>query len=154
MTQYFKERSELIEFLTNNEQIDNNEEFKQLISNKLIRIFTSNFIIAGRWNTAVILGMGRAVGETLAVIMVAGNVSQIPNSIFAPVRTLTSNIALEMSYATGIHYNSLFATAVILFIIIVLLLIIANYIKRKYKLDIGGETLWNLISLALKLPKR
>ena len=85
--------------------------------------------------------MGRAVGETLAVIMVAGNVSQIPNSIFAPVRTLTSNIALEMSYATGIHYNSLFATAVILFIIIVLLLIIANYIKRKYKLDIGGETL-------------
>lgn len=104
--------------------------------------------------TAVILGMGRAVGETLAVIMVAGNVSQIPNSIFAPVRTLTSNIALEMSYATGIHYNSLFATAVILFIIIVLLLIIANYIKRKYKLDIGGETLWNLISLALKLPKR
>ncbi|MDO5823255.1 phosphate ABC transporter permease subunit PstC [Methanobrevibacter sp.] len=91
--------------------------------------------------TAVILGMGRAVGETLAVIMVAGNVAEIPHSIFDPVRTLTSNIALEMNYATGIHYNSLFATAVILFFIIVLLLVIANYIKRKYKMDIGGGSL-------------
>ncbi|MGZ7047825.1 MAG: phosphate ABC transporter permease subunit PstC, partial [Methanobacterium sp.] len=60
--------------------------------------------------TAIILGMGRAVGETLAVIMVAGNVAQIPGSIFDPVRALTSNIALEMGYATGIHYNALFAT--------------------------------------------
>lgn len=91
--------------------------------------------------TAVILGMGRAIGETLAVIMVAGNVAKIPGSIFLPVRTLTSNIALEMNYATGLHYNALFATAVVLFIIILLLLVLANYIQSKYKMDIGGGTL-------------
>jgi len=88
--------------------------------------------------TSVILGMGRAIGETLAVIMVAGNVVQIPNSIFNPLRTLTSNIAIEMGYATGIHYNALFGTAVVLFIIIIALLLIANYIRYKYKVDIGG----------------
>jgi len=91
--------------------------------------------------TGIILGMGRAIGETLAVIMVAGNVAKIPGSLFDPVRTLTSNIALEMSYATGLHYNALFATAFVLFIIIVLLLLIANYIKSRYKMDIGGGTL-------------
>ena len=91
--------------------------------------------------TGIILGMGRAIGETLAVIMVAGNVSQIPNSIFSAVRTLTSNIALEMGYATGLHYNALFATGVVLFIIIMILLIITNYIQSKYKMDVGGGTL-------------
>jgi phosphate transport system permease protein len=88
--------------------------------------------------TAVILGMGRAVGETLAVIMVAGNVAQIPNSIFDPVRALTSNIALEMGYATGIHYNALFATGIVLFIMIMILLVIANYFHYKKKVVIGG----------------
>ncbi|MCC7554381.1 MAG: phosphate ABC transporter permease subunit PstC [Methanobacteriaceae archaeon] len=91
--------------------------------------------------TAIILGIGRAIGETLAVIMVAGNVVQIPGSIFDPVRTLTTNIALEMGYATGLHYNALFGTAVILFIIIIILLIIANYIQNKHGMDIGGGTL-------------
>ncbi len=91
--------------------------------------------------TAIILGMGRAIGETLAVIMVTGNVAKIPSSLFSPVRTLTSNIALEMSYATGLHHNALFATAAILFFIIVLLLVIANYIQHKYKMDVGGGTL-------------
>lgn len=91
--------------------------------------------------TAIILGMGRAVGETLAVIMVVGNVAKIPDSIFSPARTLTSNIALEMSYATGIHYNALFATAVILFILIMILLIIAKYIQRKYSIDAAGGSL-------------
>jgi phosphate transport system permease protein len=91
--------------------------------------------------TAIILGIGRGIGETLAVIMVAGNVVQIPGSIFEPVRTLTTNIALEMGYATGLHYNALFATAVILFLIIVLLLLIANYIQNKHGMDIGGGTL-------------
>lgn len=88
--------------------------------------------------TAIILGMGRAVGETLAVIMVAGNVAQIPNSIFDPVRALTSNIALEMGYATGLHYNALFATGIVLFIMIMILLVIANYFHYKKKVTIGG----------------
>lgn len=87
--------------------------------------------------TAVILGIGRAIGETLAVIMVAGNVAQIPGSIFAPVRTLTTNIALEMGYATNLHYNALFGTAVVLFIIIAALLLVANHVQNKY--GIGAE---------------
>ncbi|MEN6574435.1 phosphate ABC transporter permease subunit PstC [Methanobacterium aggregans] len=88
--------------------------------------------------TAIILGMGRAIGETLAVIMVAGNVAQFPNSIMDPVRALTSNIALEMGYATGIHYSALFGTAVVLFIIIILLLVIANYFHYKKRITVGG----------------
>ena len=87
--------------------------------------------------TAIILGVGRAIGETLAVIMVAGNVAQVPGSIFDPVRTLTTNIALEMGYATGLHYNALFGTAVVLFIIIAALLLVANYIQNKH--GIGAE---------------
>ena len=88
--------------------------------------------------TSIILGMGRAIGETLAVIMVAGNVVMIPGSIFDPLRTLTANIALEMGYATGLHYNALFGTAIVLFLIIIILLLIANYIQHKYKMDVGG----------------
>ncbi|RBQ23354.1 hypothetical protein ALNOE001_09130 [Candidatus Methanobinarius endosymbioticus] len=88
--------------------------------------------------TSIILGMGRAIGETLAAIMIAGNVVQIPGSIFDPVRTLTANIALEMGYATGLHYNALFGTAIVLFLIIIILLLIANYIQHKYKVDVGG----------------
>lgn len=84
--------------------------------------------------TAIILGIGRAVGETLAILMLAGNVSMIPSSIISPVRTLTSNIALEMGYATGIHYNSLFATAVILFIVILILMVFSIYVQDKYTL--------------------
>lgn len=88
--------------------------------------------------TGIILGMGRAVGETLAVIMVAGNVTQIPHSILDPVRALTSNIALEMGYATGLHYNALFGTAIVLFIMIMILLVVANYYHYKKKVVIGG----------------
>ncbi len=75
---------------------------------------------------SIILGMGRAVGETMAVIMVAGNAVDIPGSLLAPVRTLTSNIALEMGYASGEHRQALFATGVILFVIIMILNTIAN----------------------------
>jgi len=88
--------------------------------------------------TSVILGMGRAIGETLAIIMVAGNVVQIPGSIFDPVRALTSNIAIEMGYATGIHYNALFATGIVLIFMIIILLVIANYLHHKKKVTIGG----------------
>ncbi len=66
---------------------------------------------------AVILGMGRAVGETMAVIMVAGNAVQYPSSVLDPVRTLTANIALEMSYASGPHAEALFATGIVLFLV-------------------------------------
>lgn len=88
--------------------------------------------------TAVILAIGRAVGETLAVLMLAGNVSSLPSSVLSPVRTLTSNIALEMGYATGIHYNALFATAAILLICIMSLMIITNYISKKW--SVGYES--------------
>ena len=68
---------------------------------------------------AVILAMGRAVGETMAVVMVAGNAVQLPRSPLAPVRTLTANLGLEMGYASGDHRAALFATGVVLFLVIV-----------------------------------
>jgi phosphate transport system permease protein len=76
--------------------------------------------------TSVILGMGRALGETMAVIMVAGNVAAFPKSIFDPVRTLTGNIAIEMGYAVGDHQRALFVTGAILFIMIMVLNFMVN----------------------------
>jgi phosphate ABC transporter permease protein PstC len=80
---------------------------------------------------SIILGMGRAIGETMAVIMIAGNAATIPRSLLDPVRTLTSNIALEMGYAAGEHREALFATGVILFIIIMVLNTIANLTSKR-----------------------
>jgi phosphate transport system permease protein len=80
---------------------------------------------------SIILGMGRAIGETMAVIMIAGNSVNIPSSVLDSVRTLTANIALEMSYATGMHRQALFATGVVLFIVIIILNSIANMAIRK-----------------------
>jgi phosphate ABC transporter permease protein PstC len=80
---------------------------------------------------AFILGMGRAIGETMAVIMVAGNALDLPRSILDPVRTLTSNIALEMGYAAGDHRKALFATGVTLFVIIMILNSIAMSMSRR-----------------------
>ncbi len=83
---------------------------------------------------AVILGMGRAVGETMAVIMVIGNSVKIPYSILDPARTLTSNIALEMAYSVGEHREALFATAIVLFIFIMILNTIAAVtVKREIR---------------------
>ena len=82
--------------------------------------------------TGIILGFGRAIGETLAVLMVVGNVAKIPSSILDSVRTLTSNIALEMAYAMDIHYNMLFVNGVVLFVIIVVLMALTNYIQHKW----------------------
>jgi len=79
---------------------------------------------------SVILGMGRAIGETMAVIMVAGNALNIPHSPLDPIRPLTSNIALEMGYATGDHQKALFATGIVLFIFIMILNVTATYISR------------------------
>ncbi|MCX5817064.1 MAG: phosphate ABC transporter permease subunit PstC [Proteobacteria bacterium] len=79
-----------------------------------------------------ILGMGRAIGETMAVIMVAGNALKIPTNILDPLRTLTGNIALELAYATGDHRMGLFSTGVVLLVIIMILNYIANFgIKRR-----------------------
>jgi phosphate transport system permease protein len=82
-------------------------------------------IVAG-----VILGLGRAVGETMAVIMVLGNATALPESILSPIRTLTTNIGIEMGYATGKHQQALFATGIVLFVIIMCLNITAQYITR------------------------
>jgi len=81
----------------------------------------------------VILGMGRAIGETMAVIMVTGNSLKIPSSTLDSTRTMTSNIALEMGYALGDHRAALFATAVILFIFILLLNIITMTVIKSKK---------------------
>lgn len=77
--------------------------------------------------SAVVLGLGRAIGETMAIILVAGNSAVMPKSIMDSVRPLTTNIALEMGYAFGTHQEMLFATGVILFLFILLL----NYILIK-----------------------
>ncbi len=80
---------------------------------------------------SVILGMGRAIGETMAVLMVAGNAVSIPNSIFAPVSTLTAQIALEMGYASGAHREALFAMGMVLFVVIMILTGLANLASRR-----------------------
>jgi len=74
---------------------------------------------------SIILAMGRALGETMAVIMVAGNTVKIPQALTDPVRTLTANIALEMANATGLAREALFATGVVLFVVIMILNAIA-----------------------------
>ncbi len=81
--------------------------------------------------TGIILGMGRAIGETMAVIMVAGNALRIAKTPLDPVRTLTSNIALELGYAAGDHRQALFATGVVLFIIIMILNSITVSLTRR-----------------------
>jgi phosphate transport system permease protein len=81
--------------------------------------------------SAIILGIGRAIGETMAVIMVLGNAVAIPESILDPVRTLTTNIGIEMGYASGEHQQALFATGIVLFVIIMILNGTAQYITRK-----------------------
>jgi len=80
---------------------------------------------------AVILGIGRAVGETMAVIMVLGNAVALPESVLDPVRTLTTNIGIEMGYAAREHRQALFATGIVLFVIIMILNSSAQFITRK-----------------------
>ena len=71
--------------------------------------------------SGVILGIGRAIGETMAVVMIAGNQAVVPKSITSGVRTLTGNIVLEMAYASGLHRQALIATAVVLFVFILII---------------------------------
>lgn len=79
----------------------------------------------------VILGIGRAIGETMALIMVAGNQKIVPESVFDGVRTLTGNIVLEMGYATDLHREALIATAVVLFVFILVINLTFSIIKNK-----------------------
>ncbi|RPI00721.1 MAG: phosphate ABC transporter permease subunit PstC [Ignavibacteriae bacterium] len=80
---------------------------------------------------AVILGIGRAIGETMAVIMVLGNAVALPQSILDPARTLTTNIGIEMGYASGEHQQALFATGIVLLVIIMILNSIAQFVVRR-----------------------
>ena len=78
----------------------------------------------------VILGVGRAIGETMAVIMVAGNVANMP-SLLGTVRLLTTGIAMETSYASGLHREALFAIGLVLFVFIMIVNLLFNYISKK-----------------------
>ena len=81
----------------------------------------------------VVLGIGRAVGETMAVMMVAGNQAVIPDSMLSGVRTLTTNIVLEMGYSTDLHREALIGTAVVLFVFILIINLSLSLWERRVK---------------------
>lgn len=81
--------------------------------------------------TGIMLGAGRAIGETMAVLMVSGNVVQLPASLFDPVRTLTANVALEMSYAMSEHRAALFVSALVLMSAVIALVIATEFFETK-----------------------
>lgn len=85
--------------------------------------------------SSIILGMGRAIGETMAVLLITGNMAKMPGSVMDPVATLTGTIAMEMGYAAPTHQQALFAVGIILFIIIMLLNIIAQFSMKGF----GGK---------------
>lgn len=85
--------------------------------------------------SSVILGMGRAIGETMAVLLITGNMPKMPGSPLDSAATLTGTIAMEMSYATPTHQQALFAVGIILFVIIVLLNVAAQFVMKR----LGGE---------------
>jgi phosphate transport system permease protein len=93
-------------------------------------------------STAIILGMSRAIGETMVVLMVAGGAAMVPTSIFSPVRPLPASIAAEMAEAPfrGDHYYALFATGIVLFLFTFVFNIIADHIAHKYR-QVGDATL-------------
>ena len=80
---------------------------------------------------SIILGMGRALGETMAMIMILGNAVQMPSSFLDSARTLTTNIGIEMGYASGDHRQALFATGIVLFVIIMILNSAAIVLSRR-----------------------
>ena len=80
---------------------------------------------------AIVLGIGRAIGETMAVIMVAGNQARMPVSLFKGVRTMTANIVIEMGYAADLHREALIATGVVLFVFILIINLSFSALKRK-----------------------
>lgn len=93
-------------------------------------------------STAVILGMSRAIGETMVVLMVAGGAAMVPSSIFDPVRPMPASIAAEMAEAPfrGDHYHALFATGMVLFVFTLIFNFIADYLSNKHR-QVGASTL-------------
>ena len=93
-------------------------------------------------STAVILGMSRAIGETMVVLMVAGGAAMVPESIFDPVRPMPASIAAEMAEAPfrGDHYHALFATGIVLFLFTMVFNMVAEYISNRYR-QVGAATL-------------
>lgn len=85
--------------------------------------------------SAIILGVGRAVGETMAVVMVAGNQPAIPQGLFKGLRTMTANIVIEMGYATDLHREALIATGVVLFVFILLINLCFSAVKGSGRND-------------------
>ena len=84
--------------------------------------------------TGIILGIGRAIGETMAVIMVAGNQARMPAGLLKGVRTLTANIVIEMGYAADLHRGALIATGVVLFVFILIINLLFSLLKRRSRL--------------------
>ncbi|MGH8474115.1 MAG: PstC family ABC transporter permease, partial [Gammaproteobacteria bacterium] len=78
-----------------------------------------------------VLQLGRALGETMAVVMVCGNVVEVPDSLFAPVRTLTANIALEMAYASGWHQRALFMSGLCLLMVTMVLVGLTQGLRKR-----------------------
>jgi phosphate transport system permease protein len=93
-------------------------------------------------STAIILGMSRAIGETMVVLMVAGGAAMVPTSLFDPVRPMPASIAAEMAEAPfrGDHYYALFATGIVLFIFTLFFNMVAEHISHKYR-QVGAATL-------------
>jgi phosphate transport system permease protein len=93
-------------------------------------------------STGVILGMSRAIGETMVVLMVAGGAAMVPSSIFDPVRPMPASIAAEMAEAPfrGDHYYALFATGIVLFFFTLIFNMVADYISNRYR-EVGAATL-------------
>ncbi|MFR5875634.1 MAG: phosphate ABC transporter permease subunit PstC [Eubacterium sp.] len=99
---------------------------KERVVFKTIIPAASSGILSG-----VILGIGRAIGETMAVIMIIGNQAIIPSSITSGVRTLTGNIVIEMAYASGLHREALIATAVVLFVFILIINLLFSVLAKR-----------------------
>ncbi|MGN0532462.1 MAG: phosphate ABC transporter permease subunit PstC [Eubacterium sp.] len=93
---------------------------------KIVLPAASSGVLSG-----IILGIGRAIGETMAVIMVIGNQPVLPKSVISGVRTLTGNIVIEMAYASGLHRGALIGTAVVLFVLIMIINLCFSAITRK-----------------------
>lgn len=77
------------------------------------------------------LGVGRAIGETMAVVMIAGNQPRVPGGLLDGVRTMTANVVLEMGYAADLHREALIATAVVLFVFILIINLAFSLLKRR-----------------------